>query len=72
MPIYEFRCNACGNVFERLVFSGDKKDNILCPSCGGSDTCKLMSAFSCPVPSSDAGLGSSASSSCSTRSGGFS
>lgn len=40
MPIYEYRCNACGRDFEELVF-GD--ENPPCPHCGAAATHKLMS-----------------------------
>ncbi|MBN1103235.1 MAG: zinc ribbon domain-containing protein [Deltaproteobacteria bacterium] len=71
MPIYEFKCNECGKTFEQLVFSSDQGKDILCPSCGAKDTCRLMSAFSCSS-SSEGGLGASHSSSCSGQSRGFS
>ena len=47
MPIYEYKCNQCGNVFEQLVFSCDEVNTYCCPSCGKDDTCKLMSSFCC-------------------------
>ncbi|MBW2030304.1 MAG: zinc ribbon domain-containing protein [Deltaproteobacteria bacterium] len=65
MPIYEYKCNRCDHVFEQLVFSTDPEERPVCPSCGGDDTCKLMSSFSC---SSNSEL----TSSCSAPSGGFS
>ena len=40
MPIYEYRCKACGVAFEELVF-GDK--NPPCPACNSKRTEKLMS-----------------------------
>ena len=55
MPIYEFRCEKCNNVFERLCFHSDKESDITCPSCGGKDTEKLLSAFSSPGDNSSAG-----------------
>ena len=72
MPIYEYKCNQCGNVFEQLVFSCDGVETYGCPSCGDDDTCKLMSSFCCG--SSDSSLQGSGgqTSSCSTSSGGFS
>lgn len=33
MPIFEFRCLECGNVFEKLFFNTDEKANIACPGC---------------------------------------
>jgi len=46
MPIFEFRCNNCEKEFESLVFSSGK-DPVICPSCGSSDTRKLLSVFAC-------------------------
>ena len=68
MPIYEFQCKKCGNLFEQLVFPSDKIEALLCPSCGANDPCKLMSSFSC---SSSGGEGGTASHSCASH-GGFS
>jgi putative FmdB family regulatory protein len=45
MPIYEYRCDACAEEFERLVFSGDKAAPE-CPQCGSAKTQRLMSCFS--------------------------
>lgn len=33
MPIYEFECSACGNVFDRLQKLSDP-DPVVCPDCG--------------------------------------
>ena len=43
MPLYEFKCDACDEVFESLLsLHADKKVN--CTKCGSSNTRKLMSA----------------------------
>ncbi len=42
MPLYEYKCNACGNDFEELVFSEPEK--VKCPTCGSTDTRRLVSA----------------------------
>lgn len=42
MPIYEYRCSACGEEFELLVF-GDKK--VTCTKCGSEDVKKKFSVF---------------------------
>jgi putative FmdB family regulatory protein len=47
MPLYEYRCDECGHVFEELVFHLDDKVN--CPKCHGS-VHKLMSTFSYDMP----------------------
>jgi putative FmdB family regulatory protein len=68
MPIYEFQCNKCGKTFEQLVFPSDPQEGYECPSCGVSDTCRLLSSFSCSSSSSSGGMSSE---SCSPQ-GGFS
>lgn len=41
MPIYEYRCRACGHVFEMLV---RKPAEPTCPSCASMDLERLLSA----------------------------
>jgi putative FmdB family regulatory protein len=43
VPIYEFRCQSCGERVELLVRSG-KEDPAVCPSCGGVTLERLFSA----------------------------
>jgi putative FmdB family regulatory protein len=43
MPIYEYKCNNCGHIFEELV-SVSKSESPECLSCGSLDTIKLISA----------------------------
>jgi len=43
MPIYEYRCSACGHQLEVLQKMSDKA-LIECPSCGKSTLSKLVSA----------------------------
>jgi putative FmdB family regulatory protein len=33
MPIFEFRCMECGNVFERIFVRSDENADLECPSC---------------------------------------
>jgi len=45
MPIYEFRCQACGrpvSIFRRSISA---PLNAACPHCGGSDLRRLVSRF---------------------------
>jgi putative FmdB family regulatory protein len=44
MPIYEYRCNDCGERFEHFVRSRSDRPGG-CPSCDSSDLEKLPSAF---------------------------
>ncbi len=70
MPIYEYKCNNCENVFEELV-SSDPGKPLPYPKCSSEDTKKLMSAAgigtssksepacaaTCPTPNSCCGGG---------------
>lgn len=44
MPIYEYKCNECGNVFSKLVFN--QSAEIHCEKCGSEKVDKLMSVIS--------------------------
>jgi putative FmdB family regulatory protein len=45
MPIHEFKCKGCGNIFEYLCLRSDDKDHVVCPSCGRGETEVVLSAF---------------------------
>jgi putative FmdB family regulatory protein len=59
MPIYEYKCEKCENVYEELV-TGDRDRKIPCPSCGSLETGKVMSRLggiaAVPVPAPWPGL----------------
>lgn len=65
MPIFEYRCNACGEEFERLVFANQ---SVQCPKCDSPDIKKKFSTFgmSGVEHSGSSGCGSCKSSSCSS------
>ena len=42
MPIYEFKCRACGRMFEDLVRDGDTPS---CPACKSQDLERQLSLF---------------------------
>ena len=42
MPIYEYKCGACGHQFEHLARAGVTP---ACPKCQGQDLEKLLSVF---------------------------
>ncbi|MFW5488781.1 MAG: FmdB family zinc ribbon protein [Desulfovibrio sp.] len=67
MPIFEYKCAACGKEFEEVVFGDAKPD---CPDCGSKDTEKLMSC--CRHKTGGAGGLEMPSSSSSSSSGGCS
>jgi putative FmdB family regulatory protein len=43
MPIYEYRCLSCGNVFEKIVSL--REDSINCENCQSERLEKLFSVF---------------------------
>ena len=43
MPIYEYRCEDCGNRFEKLVLN--KTAELSCPSCGHERLVQELSVF---------------------------
>lgn len=45
MPIYEFRCTACGHVFEALRPMGDTGRDLTCDVCGAAGVQKILSTF---------------------------
>jgi putative FmdB family regulatory protein len=45
MPLYEFRCGACGERFEELVTGAAKPT---CPACGAPDPERQFSGISPP------------------------
>jgi len=46
MPIFEYRCRACGSDFELLVHSGTR---VACPQCGSARAQKKFSHFASHV-----------------------
>jgi putative FmdB family regulatory protein len=46
MPIYEYKCNACGEEFEKLVFSSLASDDVKCEKCGSTEVERKVSAVS--------------------------
>ena len=48
MPIYTYRCSACGTEFERLVRSDTR---VSCPGCSGRKLERLMSLTARPAGS---------------------
>ena len=67
MPIFEFVCSECGRSFEELVRSATVIEEVICPSCGSSDTKKQISTFASRINGGGVSLSSS-----STRSAGCS
>ena len=43
MPIYEFRCLKCDEIFELLFRSSDDPQEMKCPHCGNEDIERVLS-----------------------------
>ena len=43
MPIYEYRCNACGKQFDCVTTRISEKVTVRCSACGSEDATKLVS-----------------------------
>lgn len=44
MPLFEYKCAECDNLFEELVTSGEVK--VYCPKCKSEKVSRLLSVFS--------------------------
>jgi len=56
MPIYEYLCRKCGNLFEIRQSLGEDGSNVRCPECNTMEPERVMSAF---FSSGSCGSGSS-------------
>ena len=45
MPIFEYRCDDCGNKFEKLVPASAREAAAECPSCGRDHVTTQVSSF---------------------------
>lgn len=45
MPMYEYKCKACGQSFDKLSSIVEKDEAKECPYCGKSDSEKMISNF---------------------------
>jgi putative FmdB family regulatory protein len=54
MPMFEYRCQCCGERFERLVRTpiGDRggQPAVVCPRCQSEQVERLLSAFARTMP----------------------
>ena len=45
MPMYEYRCRACGKSFEMLRRMQDAERDLKCPECRSEEIERLLSTF---------------------------
>jgi putative FmdB family regulatory protein len=43
MPVYKFKCDRCGSVFEKYFHMSDQKAAVLCPECHSDDVHRVYS-----------------------------
>jgi putative FmdB family regulatory protein len=55
MPIFEYKCNSCGKVFEFLTFNKNS-DKIKCPDCNSLENERILSTFNGIVNSNSKNL----------------
>jgi len=59
MPIYEYRCSACGAEFSRIQRVGAGSEGVTCPQCESTKVERLLSSF---ASASSSGPGSTSGS----------
>lgn len=61
MPIYEFRCIKCNEVFEFLMKPGEESVEAVCPKCGSEDFERIMSCTNFAMGGTSGGVASTPS-----------
>lgn len=57
MPIYEYKCHKCSNLFDVFQSICATNENLNCPSCGESKPERIFSTFGTRSASSSASSG---------------
>ena len=52
MPVYEFKCGNCGELFEVMGSYAEREKEHPCPKCQSTDVKQAISLFSAKPPSS--------------------
>lgn len=55
MPIYEFKCLKCNEIFEILAVKSEDSVEVKCPQCSGEEVERVVSRVSFSVAGSDSG-----------------
>ena len=45
MPLYEYRCKACGRTFEQLRRMSEEDRGVACPECQSEEVQRQLSTF---------------------------
>jgi len=62
MPLYEYHCNDCEEVFEKIVGFSEANRNPVCPNCQSQQTQKKISKIASIGASTSSAVGSTGSS----------
>jgi putative FmdB family regulatory protein len=68
MPLYEYRCQNCGHLFEEFVRFGQEPE-LKCPQCGSTDAQKAFSLFGTSGSSTGSSSAESAAAACAPSGG---
>ncbi len=52
MPLFEYRCEECGEILVVLQLFGEQPEELVCEKCGSKELKKLFSTFSSLGPGS--------------------
>lgn len=55
MPIFEFRCMECGEIFEKLFIHSDEEADLCCPHCRSESIERVVSKSSYAMGASGEG-----------------
>jgi len=50
MPVYEYKCQKCGQQFEITCHLSERDEQAVCPECGSKDVQPVISSFACAPP----------------------
>lgn len=45
MPVFEYRCQDCGQRYDILHIGSERREDVVCPSCQSTHHKKLLSVF---------------------------
>lgn len=71
MPLYEFKCQVCGFVFEDLVRTTVDVGEVKCPTCGAQAADRLLSAAALGGSGGEVSAGGGGGGGCGGGHGGF-
>jgi len=53
MPVFNYKCNSCGNDFDLITGVGQDKEELKCPECKSEDIQKNYSSFGFNINTKD-------------------